>query len=304
MKQVQVDTLIKKYLDTHTELKGSTIRLTEYVGRLLSSCVGNICVDEFNLGHAEDFRASLSVKKVSANSYIKTISPVFSWAVRRGWTERNPFFGLKKYKITHKRPLIYYPDEIHRMLEVADDRWRALILLGLLLRKGECLNLIRDDIGEGIVRITPKEEAAWTWKWEPKDYSTRVIPQTKLLESVLARLTKRLPQWQPYLCLTPERYSYIMKHRGKLTDRIRNEPANNFLRQFKSILNRACVRDGTFHQLRATGLSMLTDSLRIQEVQEIAGHSSPETTKVYLANRPEYLTRAVDRLNRGVAQFG
>ena len=305
-----LSTLIKKYLKANRRIEETTAKMTKRVFDYMIDAVGDIGIGDFTIRQAELFQASLvdrGLRRISVNSYIKMASPVFTWAIACGYIEVNPFAKLKKFKITRKKVQVFTPFEIERILKCCpDDIWTARILLGLTsLRKGEVLNLTVDDVdfGNSVIYIQAKEETAYTWQWQPKDCQQRVLPLTSGLGDLLLKLYQELPSGQPYLLLKPRRYSFLLRNRDRLNDRIRKCPDNNFNRTFKNICQRAFA-DGCFHMLRKTALTELTSGLRLQEVQELAGHSNIETTRSYLASRPDVLTRANDILSRGVAQFG
>lgn len=305
-----LSTLVSKYLKANRRIEETTAKMTERVFDYMVNAIGDIAVSDFTIREAELFQASLvdkGLRRISVNSYTKTASPVFTWAITNGYVEVNPFAKLKKFKVARKKVRIFTPFELERILKCCpDDIWRARILLGLTsMRKGEVLNLTVDDVdfGNSIIYVQPKDETAYTWRWQPKDCQQRVLPLMAGLGDLLLKLYQELPSGQPYLLLKPQRYSYLLRNRDRLNDRIRKCPDNNFNRTFKSICQRAFV-NGCFHMLRKTSLTELTSGLRLQEVQELAGHSSIETTRSYLASRPDVLTRAGDILSRGVAQFG
>jgi len=68
---------------------------------------------------------------------------------------------------------------------------------------------------------------------------------------------------------------------------------NNFKRSFDSILRRAGVKVGTFHDIRQTTISIwFTNGMSAYDVMVLAGHSSFATTHRF------YLTVAVDLVHR------
>jgi integrase len=303
----RLSTLIAVYLTVHKgkKITGSTADLTNLAFNWLIDFAGDMKANDLTAEDAELFQSYLvdaGLSKTSANIYVRAISPVCNWAVFKRYAKENPFAGLKKYKVTRRAVNVYTADEIERMLAVSDDLWKCRILLGLTsLRKGEVLNLTVNDIDfeRQLVRIRPKKETGYLWPWEPKDHEIRDLPLLPAVSVLLARRLEQLPSGMPYLMIRPRRYAYMMDRKKSLSERQRKVPDTNFDRNFRALLKRAMVH-GTFHQLRKTALTQLTDGLRLQEVQEIAGHSSIETTRHYLASRPDVLTRALDILNRSV----
>jgi len=311
MKQsATLSTLATKYLKVNRRIEQSTVDLTRRAFGYLIESVGDIAVGDFTLAEAEEFQADLvnrGLNRGAVNTYTKSISPVFSWAVVHGVIEKNPFGQLKNFKVARKRVEVYTPHEIERIVDNCPGKlWIARVMLGLSsLRRGEVLNLTVQDIDfeKGLIYIQPKGETAYTWRWPVKDHEQRRLPLIPQLSKLLLEIYETMPHRQPYLLLKPQRYSHLLRNKTQMNDRIRKCPDNNFGRTFRSICRRA-LTSGGFHKLRKTALTELTSGLRLQEVQEIAGHSSVETTRVYLAIRDDLLTRAGDILERGVAQFG
>lgn len=312
MKQstTKISTVLQRYLKRNRRIEESTAKMTEMVIGYLINSAGDMPVSDLELCHAERFQGYLldkGLRKVSVNSYTKTASPVFSWAVREGYAEQNPFSKLKKFKVARKRVKVFSAHEIERLLRSCpNDIWAGRILCGLTsMRKSEVLNLTVQDIDfeHELIYVQPKDDSAYTWRWHPKDYEQRALPLIPAVRKILYRRYEKLVAGMPYLLIKPERYSYLLGRKDKMTDRQRKCPDNNFNRTFKNICKRAFV-NGNFHQLRKTSLTELSSGLRLQEVQELAGHSSIETTRAYLATRSDVLTRANDILSRGVAQFG
>ncbi len=307
-KSITLSALLQIYLKVNRRSKESTRFMTRRAIRYLIEAIGDLKLSQVSSMESEIYQAFLLDKglcKTSVNSYTKTASPVFSWAVDKEFMEVNPFLRLKKLKVTPKRVETYTPAELHRLLYCCDPRWKAIVMLGLTsLRRAEVLNLTRRDIAfdTNLIYIEPKKQAAWTWEWEPKDYDRRILPLIPQLAELLTGLFRSLPDGQPYLFLKPRRYGYLLR-KGKLTERERNCPDNNFNRTFKSLCRRAFIC-GTFQELRATSLTRLTTDLPLHEVQEIAGHSDVKTTRGYLKVSDDYLSRARNNICRGVAQFG
>jgi len=186
------------------------------------------------------------------------------------------------------------------MLAVSDRLWQARLLLAKTagLRRGEMLNLTIDDcdFGRGIINIQPKRETAYTWRWVPKGKARRQLPMTKDVSARLIELARELAADQPYLLITADRYRRVMelKARGRLADRIRRCPDENFAKPFERIRHRAGVSAGTYHDLRRTCITeWLECGLQPHEVRQLAGHVDIDTTmRYYVTTRESLLDRA------------
>lgn len=304
-KSCKLSQLIADYLAINKRIVQSTADLNQRAFNELIDLAGNVEADKVSEDDAELFQAYLIEKglsKTSANILVSSINPVFNWAVRKGIIKKNPFAILKKFKIARRPITVFEMDEIKRLLECSDNLWKARILLGLsTLRRGEVLNLtIRNiDFENMIIRIVPKDKTAFTWPWQPKDCECRIVPLITPLVNVLLRIIEKLPEGHPYICLTPQRYQFLMG-KSSLKYRWRSNPDNNFERNFRLICKNAMISGKVFHDLRKTGLTLLTGGLRLQEVRDIGGHSSIETTEKYLANRKDCLSRARELISDSV----
>jgi integrase len=99
-----------------------------------------------------------------------------------------------------------------------------------------------------------------------------------------------------YICISPSRYQQIQRRwdEGRWTLRGGRCPVNNFGRGFDTVLQRADVERGEFHDLRRTCLSRwLANRLSEYHVTQLAGHSDFSTThRFYLAVRRDLVDRA------------
>lgn len=299
--QLTLTDLIEDYLTKNRRIRWSTRQMTERAGRYMVRAVGNIDIRELCYADAEDFQNYLisNVSRTSANSYIKTIRPIFSWAIRREKMIANPFDNLPLFKVADPEVRAFDQNEVRAILAAArKDMWRARILAAVTsgLRRGEVLNLTLNDIDfEGqTITVRPKKDTEFTWEWMPKDYEIRTVPLSPRLNNLLvSSVIPNLPAGQLYPMLTEKRYWTLRQRIGRLTERVRVCPDENFSKPFRRILNRAQIRDGCFHDLRRTAVTAWSKSLPYQEVQRLAGHSDIATTlKYYSALGADYLARA------------
>ena len=302
---MRLSELLGDYLQqTRTQIEESTADSAAYRMKDLISAVGDIYAHEVTYRHCERFQQyciDRGLSPASVNTHIKMVRRVFSLAVKRGQLERNPFAGIPLVKVPQKTIRLLSEDEFSRILRgTTCPLWQARILLAKTagLRRGEVLNLtLRDiDFSKGKVVVQPKADTACTWRWVVKDKERRELPLVKHVEQLLTRLQGELPAGHPYLLLTPQRYGHLMtlKATGRLKDRVRKCPDNNFRRNWLVICRRARVADVAFHDLRATCITeWFEQGMMPHEVQRLAGHASIETTmKYYVGIRESMLGRA------------
>jgi len=300
----QISQVVTEYIKNNRKrLSYATLELTKYAFRLFIESVGDIAVDAADYSAAEKYRTFMldsGRSKVTANMMTKSARPVFRWAIRRGYTEVDPFEQLKLLRPPQQRIRVFEKWEFKGMMENADLLWKARLLLAKTagLRRGEVLNLTLGDVDfhRKIIYVQPKKEGISTWRWNAKDMEVRALPLCEHAEKALICLMDKMSEGQPYPCLPPGRYKHLMmlKRTDSLSERLRCIPDENFARPFKRILKRAGINSGTFHDLRRTCITeWLENGLQPHEVQRLAGHSSVETTmNYYTAIRSSLLERA------------
>ncbi len=298
--QQPLSQLIGIYL-TKRRLRWSHREQTGRVIRYLIECVGDIEVSQMDYARAEDFQAFLTsfVSLESVNSYVKTISPVFSWAVRRAefGLKENPFLSLKSYKTPEPDIRVYTKDELRSMLmAAASDMQRGRILAAVTagLRHSEVLNLTFKDVDfeRQIITVRPKKKTTETWPWTPKNYEKRHLPLVSELHSLLIKIMMDLPAGYPYPFLTEKRYWTLRSRIGTIPERVRVCPDENY-KPFRRILKAANISDGSFHDLRRTAITNWSKSLPPKDVQTLAGHADIQTTlKYYVAVSQDYIESA------------
>ena len=304
----QLSQLVGIYLNYNRKrLAFSTRQMTDLVFRYLIEFKGDISAASLTVQDAEDFQLILvnQTSRRTADSYIKTVRPVFSWAHRHGWIGVDPFGRIRLYNQPPPDVRVYSPAEISAILKAAADYlWRARILAALTagLRRGEVLNLtVRDiDFDRRIITVRSKKDTEFTWQWTPKDYEARQVPLSGALYNLLiSQIIPSIPSGQPYLMLSEKRYWTLKNRIGSLPERVRITPDENF-RPWQQIKKRAGIVDGCFHDLRRTAITLWSRELPYQEVMKLAGHSDLETTlRYYSAVRDDILERA----SRIVADF-
>lgn len=285
--------LLEDYLQrTRTQVEPSTSASAAYHMKDFIAANGNIYADTITFRHCEKFQQHCidrGLSPASVNTHIKMVKRIFSLAVKRGQLEKNPFNGFPLMKVPRKAIRLLSQNEIQRLLTAAKDPvWKAKIMLSKTagLRRGEVLNLTINDIDfdKGKVIVQPKPDTDSTWRWVVKDKERRELPLIESVAQLLADIIAGLPEGQPYLFLSTERYEHLLmlKKSGKLIDRVAKCPEANFRRGWKLICERASVEDVTFHDLRATCITeWFEHGMMPHEVQRLAGHSSIETTMTY-----------------------
>jgi integrase len=295
---------------TRGQVRESTLVQQEIAMKHLIRVVGN--VDYLNVSHRHGERFIQTCldegnSPATVNKKIRSIKRLFQLAIDRGQLEENPFKRVRKPKTPRGKVRVYSDEECANLiksgLDYANDMttpWGLLITVALCtgMRRGELLNTTWQDIDfdKQFIEVSPKKNTSLTWEWHIKDNERRTLPLT---DEVVFRLTQhrtKEAKVHPYVFIPPYRYEHIQQLRkdGKWTVRHGMCPVNNFTRQFRAILNGACVETGQFHDLRRTCLTRwLFNGLSAYDVMNLAGHADFDTTRrFYLAVREDLLQRA------------
>lgn len=283
-------------------LADSSAAIKSRAAGLFTELFGDMDVSDVTYGHAEDFQNWLgkSRSKQTVNIYVKNFKPFWSWMVKRGFIEQNPFDELKDFVIGEIRRPLFDSGEVERILKVANDNWRAMILLGLLsLRRSEVLNLtVKDiDFAKNYILITPKKDTTETWRWDIKNHNQAIVPLPAVitlpdyevnLHNLLVRIIENLPAKQPYIFVKPAWYQKLMAMKP-VPFELRNCPYGNFTREFLCVLKRAKVEHKRFHDLRGTFATNISKHLTLCEVQKLMRHSSVQITQKYIHTEEQKL---------------
>jgi integrase len=281
------------------QVRHNTLRDYDSNMRHFIEVVGNIDYQTVRHSHGERFIPACLQKgnsPATAKKKIKALKRLFQMAVERGDLESNPFQYIRLPKVAKSVIRVYDNDEIRRMLKIADTEtggsfaWGLCIRVALCtgMRKGEILNTTWRDIDfeKKTIKVSPKKDTQYTWQWEIKDHDRRVLPLTDEIIQLLVEHQAEQPEGYPYVFVPPKRYDFIQRVRpqGSWDDRKANAPVNNLRRQFLSILAKAGIENGTFHDLRRTCLTnWFANGLREYDVMQMAGHATFETThKFYM----------------------
>lgn len=297
--------VFEEYLHKNPRLRWNTVDGRRRAWGKLIKATGDMNIQDFTFDDAENFQVYLFSEGLApgaVTSYIKKVKTVFNWAWFKDYRQGDPFAGLRLPKVPQSEIRVYSNAELGAILAAAGPMWQARIIASASagLRKGEVLNLKVNDVDfdRGVIKVQACKESRETWPFCPKDYESRRLPLTEVLNRLLVKRLDELPTGQPYLMITQKRYWWLqqLRRQGKMSPRMMVNPDENFSRPFKRILQRAGISDGCFQDLRKTAITnwFLPESgLSPKEVQRLAGHSDIETTlKYYAACRTDIVDRA------------
>lgn len=319
MKSRTLSETLKEFLGKNLDLKWNTLRAYTKAVENLIKAIGDKVISAVTQNDIEDFRVWLHSNEFKPNqrrklgaivSSMKNARPLFPWSIKKGYIDADPFIGVRLPKIPQKQVRVYTETELCAILGCANLIWQTIIVAAASagLRKGEILNLRWDDVNfeDGYIIIQAHEKTRDCWPWEPKSWECRQVPLSEQLTDLFNRRKKVLPENQPYINLTDNRYAGLqqMRKSRELIPRLCYTPNENF-KPFKTILRKAQIKDDgrKFHDLRSTAIiNWLYAGLLPHEAQKLAGHERIETTmKYYVTCKNDLVQRA--RLTIGAVGF-
>ena len=228
-------------------------------------------IDQVSMHTFEAFRLTLlekGLKKSSINIIHRHLSSIFSFAVKRGFIEKNPIKKVKKFKIEQKAPRFLSKDEINRLLIEAKNHSREMHLICSLgiyagFRSSEIANARWEwfDLDNDVIVIQPYGG------FIPKSHRMRPIPLNHILKENLQKYHE------------PEGFllnSDIPENERKSLIRY------DFKNSFKTTKKKADLEWVTPHILRHTFASQLAKAgVSLYKIQQWLGHSDPKTTMIY-----------------------
>ncbi len=222
-----------------------------------------------------------TVSPTSAN-YVRTVLNIaLNEAVRWQVIARNPIAGTRKKKTTPREATIWTPDQIRRVVAVAQEhRLYALFYLVFAtgLRHGELVGLTWDDVEDDaiVVRRTVSTRSGRVIESEPKSASgRRVVPIDATTRQVLEEHADRQRQELTELGMRRDELPVRV-----FTNRLGGTlDSSNVTKVWHGIQDKADVPRARMHDARHMHLSLLVaNGVDIRTVADRAGHSDTVLT--------------------------
>jgi len=319
---VTLSQLFQEYQMFH-RAKARTHEKASKAFRHLVQFAGDGPAKELSPGRVNKWQVWLSTQVVNARTgrpglaghTVKTTvgaaAQVFGWAIRQREVDGsnqyglliNPFAQADHVVVDERLVRWYREDEARDILTSASEiawrdptktlAWYAAILMALQcgLRKNEITNLRWEDVDldAGKVQIRHRADCPGEyWQWLSKGKHEGDVPMGDLLWAAMLRLQEVRPWRYPFLMR--RRYESLLARAWPLPELVRDNPANNWTREFRRIVARAnakrlaggcqVIDGGDFHQLRKTAATWLAErGVPEHFVQATLRHASADTTR-------------------------
>jgi len=213
-----------------------------------------------------------NVSPASVNRELACLKHMYTKAIEWGYVRENPAKGVRLLKESPGRLRYLNPEEVERLINACADHLRPIVITALNtgMRKSEILNLRWKEIDLKNRKITVINA---------KNNESRVIPINQTLYQKLSSLS------------TKSNGEYAFPDRN-------GRPFKEVKKAFSSALQKAKIQDFRFHDLRHTfGSHLVMQGVDIRTVQQVLGHKEIRMTMRYSHLSPEYVQKAIERLD-------
>jgi integrase len=246
--------------------KSHMVHLTAAFGPYQLGTITPLMVDHYGT------RRAAVRKPATVNREVQLLHHMFRKAQEWGKALENPVEHHKPLRVNNRRLRYLSHEEIDRLLTVADERLRPILITALHtgLRRGELFHLTWQDIDAklGVLAVL-----------QTKNGERREIPISDTLRETLRMIPRALDT------------GYVFP--GKA-----GRALVNIRRRFRWALKEAGIEGFVFHDLRHTFASHLVMAgVDLLTVKEFLGHKDLKMTLRYAHLAPDYQRGAIARLD-------
>jgi integrase len=219
------------------------------------------------------------VTPASVNRELACLKHMYTKAIEWGYVKMNPAKGVRLLKEPPGRLRYLNPEEIERLVSACASHIRPIVITALNtgMRKSEILNLRWQEIDLVNRKITIINA---------KNNESRIIPINQTLYQDLLALSQKAMG------------EYVFPGRN-------GRPFKEIKKAFHSALKTAGIEDFRFHDLRHTfGSHLVMQGVDLKTVQQLMGHKEIKMTMRYSHLSPEYVQKAVEKLDGLWTLFG
>ena len=263
----------REYMELYSKQNKKSWISDEYSLDNLKEFFKGKCLSEISPDLIEKYRLKRKADGVSPatiNRELACLNTLFNKAVEWERIETNPARKIKKLKEPGGKERILSPDEMRRLIDMANPAIRPVLVTALNtgMRRGEILSLRWKDID--LVR-------GYIFIEDSKSGRSRKVPINGEVFEALGGL----------------------KQDGELV--LSNAETGSHIKDvktaFKGTCRRAKIKGLRFHDLRHTAASkMIEAGVDIVTVSKILGHASIQVTMRYAHPTPENMRLAVEKL--------
>lgn len=260
--------------------------MKDFFGRYTLRQISPLLIEKFKLQLLRtDTARGTPRKESSVNTTLALLSGILTKAVSDGFLKENQVHKVKHLPIEETKPRTLSADEETALLSACESGpayLKPMVQLALWLgwRKSEILYLRKSDIdfGKNLVFVPDA-------KWARDPRKTKGIPMSQKVRDLLLELVE----------ISTDEYLFTNKRTGKPY----SKPMVHIV--FKAACERAGITDFKFHGLRHTfGTKLAERGVGVEKIQRAMGHSSVNTTMIYVHTSRETLKSVMDEAAKDV----
>lgn len=273
----RLETLVEEYLQEQTlrRLAASTERNYRYILGLFVQVIGSaLPIQELSQAQLGHYVSALQVREFSAITraeHLRKVRSFLRWCLIQGHVSKNPAELFRPPQPPRGQPWIPTQEQVQALLNSPLPNklgWRDRVVLELLygtgLRRAEVAALeLRDvDLDQGALCVRNGKHGKDRWQ--------------VLGDGLVALLRHYLSGVRPALCPAPDEPALLLTRSG---GPLQSHSVNQIVKTYSGPLG--LPQMGAHALRRAFATHMMEGGARLEEVQALLGHESPETTVRY-----------------------
>lgn len=261
----------EKEESTAADAEASWKHLAPYFGIVLPKNLTEETIEKYKTDKMK------TLKKRTINKHLSYFSSMLKWAKKKKLAPalvfQIPFY--EKKHVTAKKPRPITQGQITAIYNAIEEQYRLVFLLmaDAGLRRQEALRLRREDVeyDSGLIFVTGKGS------------KERIVPITT--DRLREELDKRVDR-KGWLTVNPQT----------------EQPYTTIRKALERAAEKAGVDKHVYHHLlrHSFGTNMTAASVDLKALQNIMGHSSPNTTQMYQHLAGDYLREQARKLQKNV----
>ena len=287
-----------RFMDRWLDYRSHSIRISTYDGykTIIDSSIKpffdskEVKLSNITTKHIQDYYQSLLNRGLSANTvkhHHICINNALKMAFNQRLIDENPAMNVELPKLKPYEANPFTLDQLQEVLDaVRGDQIEMAVVLAAYcgLRRSEVLGLELDDIDfdQNVIHIHQTRTKITREVLEnntKSPASKRDIPFDAELRRILERLLKERAENKRFFGNTYTDNNFVCVHADG-----RPLSPDYVSRHFKTVLDKLGFKDLTFHSLRHTAATLMTNSgeVSIKTASSWLGHSNLATTSIYL----------------------
>lgn len=270
--------------------------MINYFGNIQLADISSKMIEDYMAWRLERKTKGKPISNRTVNIDLTYLNQCFGKAIEWEFADSNPCKKIKRLKETKNRIRFFSNDEIQLLLSLANPYVERFLIVGLStglrLRELLSLKISNIDIPGNVIHVVNDQT------FQTKNGKNRDIPISAYLSIYLQVYIK--------IWIHPKTHrpsSRTLAQSEYLFCDEEGRPFKSFKTAYKTLMEKAGIKDATIHTMRHTFAShLIMKGVGIRTVQELLGHSSISVTEMYSHLSVGFKKKEIDLLDFG--RFG